>query len=216
MCNIDYLSRYVQKNMSSVNAVRVDNIPSTDGFGKKDAERVVYIHRMMESQMNVTPRATLFASCKAPFSYGVPRQVMSFLLKELYEKRGTDMDNMRLYLTPHLQATDIGFESLQTANGAINLLKMSDYALMSLFDSAFFGVYPKQKKPPTMPRVEGVFDWVQCENCEKWRRIDISTVDLKARWVCSIDASNPGACATPEEQMQHDEHWDPCHGDQPE
>jgi hypothetical protein len=198
--------------MPSSSAVRIDNIPSTDKFGEEDAKRVIQIHRMMESQLNDTSRATLFANCKGPFPYGVPRQVMTFLLKELFVKRGTDMANMRLYLTPHLQPADGEFESLQTADGAINLLKMSDYALTSLFDSVFYGMYPKPMKAPLTSRTSRVLDWVQCEDCGKWRRLDISTIDTTAQWVCSMDSSNLNACATPEEQMEHDEHWD--QGDQ--
>lgn len=208
-----------------VEAVRFDNIPRVDNVSVEDGVQLIAKHRMFEQYFYETPRGYLFATCKEPFDYGMPRQTMAFLLKECFEKRRTNMENMHLYLSPHLKIDDVTVESLITVDGSFNLLRMSNTSLLSLYQSVFYGTYVKTPKEPSSKcspathsqaiesdlcaRPECTFDWVQCDECNKWRRTDFSKINADESWVCSMDSRNFEGCASVEEQMASDEQWSP-------
>ena len=44
--------------------------------------------------------------------------------------------------------------------------------------------------------------WVQCDRCDKWRRVRMSEEEVPEQWWCELNDNKPYAsCAVPEEQM---------------
>lgn len=101
-------------------------------------------------------------------------------------------------------------------NGAFNLLRLSNDSLRSFYTTVFESV--------PINRVEAVkqvhaskcrvsnksfhLEWIQCDDCDKWRRLDLSRIDSTKKWVCVMEPTIIQGCATPEDVMTFDEKWD--------
>ena len=70
---------------------------------------------------------------------------------------------------------------------------------------------PKNKRlpqPKALPIIEEQFAWVQCDCCDKWRRLFNTTEDeVPDKWQCS-DHPDELTCDMPEDTMDAEEQWD--------
>ena len=64
---------------------------------------------------------------------------------------------------------------------------------------------PRPNAPSTTDEADNV-EWVQCEKCDKWRKLPphISADELPDVWYCSMNTWNPGAasCSAPEDKAE--------------
>lgn len=66
-----------------------------------------------------------------------------------------------------------------------------------------------EKVLASLPPVEENFSWVQCDACDKWRRLyDTKEEDVPECWNCADHPNDSITCETPEDEMGDGEQWD--------
>lgn len=193
---------------------KIVNSPDVTGFSHNDAQTVLQQHCMWESLLKDVPRAKLFRSCSEASDGAFPRQTAAFLLQELFEKQKTTVHEMLTILEPHI--CNQPSASLVFEDGTFNLLRLSNESLRSFYKTVFESAPVNREKIIQQARAPERrvgnkslhLEWIQCDDCDKWRRLDLSRVDLTQKWVCAMEPAILQGCATPEDVMTSDEKWD--------
>ena len=193
---------------------KIVNCPDVTGFSHNDAQTILQQHRAWESLLKDVPRGKSFRSCSEASDGAFPRQTAAFLLQELFEKQNTTVDDMLSYLEPHMCKQTSA--SLIFDMGAFNLLRLTNDSLRSLYTTVFESAPINREETVKAVRASKCridnksfhYEWIQCDNCKKWRRLDLSRIDSTQKWVCTMEPTIIQGCATPEDVMTSDEKWD--------
>ena len=189
------------------NMPRFDHIPV-----ESDRKKAALIHLMFEKDLEARHEGVLHEAI-ASTKWGLPRQQLAFLIRLYCQKKRlgyTSLSNVII-----LSNGDINQPGLFTFSKnkiTVNLLVLDDETLWRVYLQIPGDQRPKAPRPesnksrkrPLSPVQEDRFQWVCCDNCSKWRRIELQDNTGSSQWFCSMHPRGV-TCEDPEDQMMADE-----------
>ena len=168
----------------------------------------------------------------------LPRQTCAWLIAKYCNSKNVSIETLTQSITRangDVKLPGLMWRREEDQRACVNLHKLDSDALYRVYCSipddhrpAVRPVQPKEPRPPRpskaskgkrghgagLPKaqapvvIEEQFTWVQCDQCEKWRRLFNTTEDeLPDTWQCS-DHPDELTCDVAEDTMDAEEQWD--------
>ena len=220
------------------NGIIFKNIPSHDHISRKVREKALEQHHQWEESLTSVPITTLHFTCNNLQDYAkLPRQTCAWLIAKYCNDKNVTMDTLSQSITKsngNIKNTGLMWRRDTDERPCVNLHALDSETMYRVYCSipddhrpAAKPLFPKEERPPREPKaskkrsqpgglpkaqapvvVEEQFTWVQCDKCEKWRRLFNTTEEeLPEQWLCT-DHPDEITCDVAEDTMDAEEQWD--------
>ena len=232
--NIDKAKR---KAVQRRNAIIFENVPGFEHVERKHRDKALLQHQQWESMLEAVPLGTLHWTCLNLSDYSkLPRQTCAWLVAKYCTSKNVTLETLSQSITranANPNQPGLMWRRETDQRPCVNLHKLDNEAMYRVYCSipddhrpAVRPEQPKAERPPRAPKKEKVpknkrlpqpkalpiieeqFAWVQCDCCDKWRRLFNTTEDeVPDKWQCS-DHPDELTCDMPEDTMDAEEQWD--------
>jgi len=231
------IDKAMRKAAQRRNAIIFKNVPGFDHVERKHRDRALLRHQQWESMFEAVPLGTLHWTCHNLSDYAkLPRQTCAWLVAKYCTTKNVTLETLSQSITranADPKQPGLMWRRDTDQRPCVNLHKLDNESLYRVYCSipddhrpVVRPELPKAERPPRPPKKEKVpknkrlpqpkalpiieeqFAWVQCDCCDKWRRLFNTTEDeVPDKWQCS-DHPDELTCDMPEDTMDAEEQWD--------